>query len=68
MRRPFEKTLSNSLLDLMVPVMRLDGQLLAALGATTREDGAAGLGCHAGTEAVGLGALPLVGLIGTLHV
>ena len=68
MRRPFEKTLSNSRLDLMVLSMGLDGQLLTALGAAAREDGTAALGCHASAEAMGLGALPLVGLIRTLHV
>ena len=46
---------------------KLDGQPLATLCATTREDGAAALGGHAGTEAVGLGALALVGLVRTLH-
>lgn len=46
----------------------LHGQALAALRATTGQDGAAALGGHAGTEAVGGGALALVGLIGTLHV
>ena len=46
----------------------LHGQALAALRTTTGQDGAAALGGHAGTEAVGGGALALVGLIGTLHV
>ena len=43
------------------------GELLAALGATAGEDLAAVLGGHAGTEAVGLDTLPLVGLIRALH-
>ena len=46
---------------------KLDGQLLATLGTTTGEDGAAALGGHASTEAVSLGTLALVGLIRTLH-
>lgn len=45
----------------------LDGKTLATLGAAARKDGAAVLGCHASTEAVGLCALPLVGLIRALH-
>jgi hypothetical protein len=45
----------------------LDGEALATLGATTGENETATLGSHAGTEAVALGALPLVGLVGTLH-
>lgn len=51
----------------MVSMACLDGKPLAALGATAGEDGAAALGCHAGAEAVGLCALPLVRLISTLH-
>lgn len=47
---------------------QLDSELLATLGATTCENGAAALGCHAGAEAMGLCALPLVGLIRTLHL
>ena len=46
---------------------KLDGQPLAALGATTCEDGAAALGGHTGTETMGLSALALVGLVRTLH-
>lgn len=42
-------------------------ETLAALGAATREHGAATLGGHAGTEAVGLGTLTLVRLVRTLH-
>ena len=45
----------------------LDGEALAALGATTGQDGAAALGGHAGTEPVRGGALALVRLIRTLH-
>ena len=46
----------------------LDGETLAALGAATGENGAAALGGHAGAEAVGLGTLPRVGLVRTLHI
>ena len=46
---------------------KLDSEPLAALSATTGEDGTATLGRHAGTEAVALGALALVRLVGTLH-
>jgi len=46
---------------------KLDGQLLATLGATTGEDGTSTLGGHAGAEAVGLGTLALGGLNRTLH-
>lgn len=42
-------------------------QTLAPLGAATGEHGAAALGGHTGTEAVGLGALALIRLIRTLH-
>lgn len=66
-RLPLEKTRSNSRLDLMVLISRLDGQALAALCTTTGQDGATILGGHTSTEAVGLCALPLVGLIRTLH-
>ena len=45
----------------------LDSETLAALCTTTGENGTAALGGHAGTEAVGGGALALVGLIRTLH-
>ncbi len=45
----------------------LDGQPLAALGATTGQNGATTLGGHARAEAVGLGTLALVRLIRTLH-
>ena len=51
----------------MVSIRSLDGQPLAALGTTTGQNGTAALGSHAGTEAMGLGALALVGLIRTLH-
>lgn len=40
---------------------------LATLGTTTGEYGTAALGGHTGAEAVGLGALALIGLVGTLH-
>lgn len=46
---------------------RLDSEPLTTLGAATSEDGAAALGGHTGTEAVALGTLPLIGLVGTLH-
>ena len=45
----------------------LDGELVTALGTTTSEHSTTALGCHTSTEAVGGGALALVGLIGTLH-
>ena len=45
----------------------LDGELVTALGTTTSEHGTAALGGHTSTEAVGGGALALVGLVGTLH-
>lgn len=46
---------------------KLDGKALAALGTTTSEHGAAALGGHTSTEAVGLGTLTLVRLVRTLH-
>ena len=46
----------------------LDGELLAPLGTTTRQDVTAALGGHASTKAMALGPLPLVGLICTLHI
>ena len=67
MRLPPLKTLSKSLLDLMVFTGCLDSEPLATLGTTAGENVTAALGGHAGTEAVALGALPLVGLIRTLH-
>ena len=42
-------------------------ETLAALGTTTCEHSAAGLGGHTGAETVGLGTLALVRLVGTLH-
>ena len=45
----------------------LDGELVTALGTTTSEHGTAALGGHTSTEAVALGALPLIRLIRTLH-
>ena len=44
---------------------RLSGQNLAAAGATGLQNIAAGAGLHAGTEAMHLGTLTLLGLIGT---
>jgi len=41
-------------------------ELRAALATTTREDRAAGAGAHAQTEAMGLGATPVVRLEGAL--
>ena len=57
------------MLDLMVstPGFSLDGETLAPLSTTGSEDSATTLGGHAGTEAVALGALPLIGLVRTLH-
>lgn len=46
---------------------QLHGEALAALGATTREHGAAALGRHTGTEAVALRTLASVRLISALH-
>lgn len=43
------------------------GQTLAALGATTRQDCTAVLGCHARTETVVAGALQIAGLKGAFH-
>ena len=45
----------------------LDGQALAAALTAGFEDGATGLGLHAGTEAVYLGALAFFGLISSEH-
>lgn len=45
----------------------LDGKALATLGTAAGKDVAAALCCHAGTEAMGGGALPLIWLIRTLH-
>ena len=64
-----------SSLDLTVPLKGssnqalplLDGQALAALCAASLEDSTAAAGGHAGTEAMGLGATTLVGLISTFH-
>jgi hypothetical protein len=39
-----------------------DGDLMAALGTATIENGSAALGLHAGAEAMGLGAVTAVGL------
>ena len=44
------------------------GQNLAAAGATGLQNIAAGAGLHAGTEAVALGTLTSVRLIGALHI
>lgn len=43
------------------------GEALAALGTTAGEHLTTGGSGHAGTEAVALGALPLIGLVRTLH-
>lgn len=57
-----------SVLDLITPnTGKLDGQALAALCTTGRENLAAVLGCHTSTETMGLGALALVRLISTFH-
>ena len=57
------------MLDLMVstPGFSLDGETLAPLSTTGSEDSATTLGGHAGTEAVALGALAFVRLIGAFH-
>ena len=47
---------------------RLDGQALAALGATGADHGAATAGLHADEEAVGAGAAGLGALVGAFHV
>ena len=51
----------------MVFMALLDSEPLATLCTAASENGTATLGRHAGTEAVSLGTLPLVGLIRTLH-
>ena len=48
--------------------LTLDGQTLAALGATCVDHGTATLGLHADQETVGASALGLGGLVCTLHV
>ena len=45
----------------------LDGQALAPLSTTRSENSAAALGSHTSTEAVALGALAFVRLIGAFH-
>jgi hypothetical protein len=54
-------------LDVLVGHGIADGQLVATLGATAGEDGAAILGGHAGTEAMLVDALPVAGLKSSLH-
>ena len=44
-----------------------DGQTLAALGATTRQNLTTVLGCHASAEAVNASALEGAGLESTFH-
>lgn len=64
-----------SSLDLTVPfkgypIKRyrcLDGEALAALGAASLQNGATALGCHTGTEAMGLCATTLIRLVSTFH-
>ena len=46
---------------------RLGAQMLAALGATTAQDGAAAGGGHAGAETVGAGSSDFTGLVCSLH-
>ena len=46
----------------------LHAETLAPLVAASLEYGTAALGCHAGTEAVALGTLTSVRLIGALHI
>ena len=50
-----------------IGISLLDGEALAAIGTTTGQYEATSLGGHAGTEAVGGGALALGGLVRTLH-
>ena len=45
----------------------LEGQTLAATGATTVENSAATLGCHAGTETVSASAFDYAGLECSFH-
>ena len=45
-----------------------DADPLTAFGTTSGEHGTAALGGHTRTEAVALGALPLVGLISAFHL
>ena len=46
---------------------RLGAQMLATLGATTAQDGAAAGGGHAGAETVGAGSSDFTGLVCSLH-
>ena len=48
-------------------VSLLDSETLAALGATTAQDGAAAGGGHAGAETVGAGFSDFTGLVCSLH-
>ena len=48
-------------------VSLLDSETLAALGTTTGEHGTTTLSGHTGTEAMALGALAFVRLIGAFH-
>lgn len=45
----------------------VNGQAFPALGATTLQNEASALGAHAFTKSVRLGALPVVGLVGSFH-
>ena len=66
--RPDAKSWEISVLDLMVSNRGLlHGEALTPLSATGSENSAAALGGHAGTEAVALGALAFVRLIGAFH-
>lgn len=67
MRLPSSNILLISEEDLMV-FKSLDGQTLAALGATTRQNGTAALGRHTSTEAVRLRTLASVRLISAFHI
>ena len=49
-------------------MLALDGQTLAALGATCVDHGTATLGLHANQETVGTGAADLGRLVSTFHV
>jgi hypothetical protein len=49
-------------------MLALDGQTLAALGATSVDHGTATLGLHANQETVGTGAADFGRLVSTFHV
>lgn len=69
-REPCENRSDISALDFMVSNVRSDlhAQALASLSAARGQNGTATLGRHASTEAVALGPLAGVRLIGAFHV